>query len=98
MLNLDQITEQGVSLDLQGLVILKDRKIRTQKSTDREQVSSGDRNKGVKRNQSSLFWIHLQNMQADAPQWVSVLPTKQQSYHYKSTVLQRRVAAKYSNE
>lgn len=55
MLNLDQITEQGVSLDLQGLVILKDRKIRTQKSTDREQVSSGDRNKGVKRNQSSLF-------------------------------------------
>lgn len=29
MLNLDQITEQGASLDLQGLVILKDGKIRT---------------------------------------------------------------------
>lgn len=26
MLNLDQITEQGASLDLQGLVILKDGK------------------------------------------------------------------------
>lgn len=66
MLNLDQITEQGANLDLQGLVILKDRKIRTQKSTGREQVSSGDRNKGVKGNQRSLFWINLQNMEAGA--------------------------------
>lgn len=66
MQNLDQITEQGASLDLQGLVILKDRKIRKQKSTDRAQVSSGDSNKGVKGNQRSLFWIHLQNMQARA--------------------------------
>lgn len=48
MLNLDQITEQGASLDLQGLVILKDGKIRILKSPDREQVSSGDRNKGAK--------------------------------------------------
>lgn len=35
MLNLDQITEQGVRLDLQGLVILKDRTTRTEKSTER---------------------------------------------------------------
>lgn len=48
MLNLDQITEQGASLDLQGLVILKDRKIRTPKRTDGEQVSPGDGNKGAK--------------------------------------------------
>lgn len=31
MLNLDQITEQGVRLDLQGLVILKDWKRSTEK-------------------------------------------------------------------
>lgn len=58
MLNLDQITEQGASLDLQGLVILKDRKIRTPKRRDREQVRSGDGNKGAKWNERSLFWIH----------------------------------------
>lgn len=66
MLNLDQITEQGASLDLQGLVILKDRKIWTAKRTGREQVSSGDGNKGAKWNERSLFWIHLENMQAGA--------------------------------
>lgn len=40
MLNLDQITEQGVRLDLQDLVILKDSQTEAGKSKERERRST----------------------------------------------------------
>lgn len=43
MLNLDQITEQGVRLDLQGLVILKDEK----EAQKREKEGGGDKVKAL---------------------------------------------------